>query len=242
MAAYSGPSFSTERHTHFLAQLCFAVDTPLRLRGRNGKWVQYKAAFIPSGTSHETEKCPSPFILIFFDPLTIGAGLFTRRPIIVGEPAIEVSDLLSVGEINSIARALTDASEHAKLEILTILQKHCVPPAERPMDLRIRASIEKIAEDIPSLAELAATAKLSPSRFRHLFRDETGIALSGYKVWMKTRKAITLLGAHPKLSHAAYQAGFADQAHFSRVFRRSFGMSPSAFKNHEAFQLKIFRE
>jgi AraC-like DNA-binding protein len=242
MAAYSGASFSTERHSHFLTQLCLAVDAPLRLRGKNGKWREYKAALIPSGISHETEKSAHPFMLILFDPLTIGAKLFARRAITEGEPAIDISDALTAQEIQAIAETMANPTAQSKLGILQILQKHRTAPTESTIDPRIQVSVDKIAKGNPSLADLATTARLSASRFRHLFRDETGIALSGYKVWVKTRKAITLLGERPELSHAAYQGGFADQAHFSRIFRRSFGMSPSAFKNHEAFQLRIFPE
>jgi AraC-like DNA-binding protein len=242
IAAYSGASFSTERHSHFLTQLCLGVDAPLRLRGRNGQWREYEAALVPSGISHETFKSPHRFILILFDPLTIGANLFAERVIVEGDPAIDVSDAVGAREIQSIAETLAKATQRSKQEILQILHWHKKAATERSIDARIAASIEKIASENASLAELAKSAGLSLSRFRHLFRDETGIAVSGYKVWTKTRKAIRLLGERPELAQAAYLGGFADQAHFSRIFRRSFGMSPSQFKNHETFQLKIFQE
>lgn len=240
IAAYSGVSFSTDRHSHFLTQLCLAVDAPLRLRGRNGMWREYRAALVPSGISHETEKSAHPFILIVFDPLTIGVNVFDALSLTEGEPAIDASGLFSPADTQRIAEALASPGVEARQKILQVLQKHQKTTTERALDSRIKRSIERLEKENASLTELAGAAGLSVSRFRRLFRDETGIAVSGYRVWLKTRKAIKLLGSRGELAHVAYEGGFADQAHFSRIFRRSFGMSPSQFKRHDNFRLQIF--
>nr|WP_279306091.1 helix-turn-helix domain-containing protein [Leptospira ellisii] len=67
------------------------------------------------------------------------------------------------------------------------------------------------------------------------------MTFSGYKLWLKTQKAILSLRNRPELTTAAYEGGFSDQAHFSRIFRRSFGISPSDFaKNPDRFQVLFF--
>lgn len=241
-AAYSGPSFATKRHSHFFAQLCFANQHPLRLRGRNGVWREYQAAYIPSGVSHETEQSDYPFTLILMDPVTVASRIFQGHTIANGEPAVDVGDLLNSRAIRDLFAILNAPGIQSRNDILQILGTFEKPVSNARIDPRIASSLEYIsnAEDQVSLKELASRAELSPGRFRHLFREQTGIAFSGYRLWVKTRKAITFLGQRPELIDAAYEGGFSDQAHFSRIFRRSFGMAPSELRKNSLFRVQIF--
>jgi AraC-like DNA-binding protein len=78
-----------------------------------------------------------------------------------------------------------------------------------------------------SLAEAAALAHLSPSRFRHLFVAETGTTFRAYVLWVRIQHAIVDMMAGRSWTDAAHAAGFADSAHLNRTFRRMFGISPS---------------
>ena len=48
-----------------------------------------------------------------------------------------------------------------------------------------------------------------------------------YRVWHRLRAAIREVAQGSNLTAAAHAAGFADQAHFTREFRRTFGAPPS---------------
>ena len=77
------------------------------------------------------------------------------------------------------------------------------------------------------LTALAARAGLSPSRFLHLFKAETGVPLRRYRIWNRMGAAIRASGEGASLTEAAHAAGFASSAHFSSAFRDMFGMMPS---------------
>jgi len=47
-----------------------------------------------------------------------------------------------------------------------------------------------------------------------------------YRAWCRMRGAIAAALTEDRLTDAAYVAGFSDQAHFSREFRRTFGARP----------------
>ena len=81
-----------------------------------------------------------------------------------------------------------------------------------------------------TLEEVAEVAYLSPSRFRHLFVEETGTALRPYILWRRFVSVWDRLMAGESLSAAAHAAGFADAAHLTRTSRRMFGFPPSALQ------------
>ena len=84
-----------------------------------------------------------------------------------------------------------------------------------------------------TLEEVAAAVNLSPSRFRHLFVEETGMALRPYILWLRFQKAWALISQGQTLTEAAHGAGFADSAHLSRTSRRMFGIPPVALQMEE---------
>jgi AraC-like DNA-binding protein len=57
-----------------------------------------------------------------------------------------------------------------------------------------------------------------------LFVEQTGVPFKTYLLWLRLVRAVELYsqGAN-SLTDAAHAAGFADSAHFSRVFKRTFG-------------------
>jgi AraC-like DNA-binding protein len=81
-----------------------------------------------------------------------------------------------------------------------------------------------------TLEAVAAEAYLSPSRFRHLFVEQTGMALRPYILWRRFLRVWELAMAGESLSTAAHAAGFADAAHLTRTSRRMFGFPPSAMQ------------
>ena len=103
----------------------------------------------------------------------------------------------------------------------------------RELDPRIRKALdiikqdEELPEDIPT-ARLARAADISEGRFRHLFKQELGLPVRRYILWLRIRQAIILLREGITLTSAAHAAGFFDSAHFSRTFKEMFGAPPSA--------------
>jgi AraC-like DNA-binding protein len=75
--------------------------------------------------------------------------------------------------------------------------------------------------------ELARDAGLSPGHFAHAFKRSVGRAPHQHLLALRLEAARRLLDAPDAvLSDVAWRTGFADQAHFSRFFKRQFGISP----------------
>jgi AraC-like DNA-binding protein len=75
-----------------------------------------------------------------------------------------------------------------------------------------------------SLNAAATGVHLSPGRLRHLFVEQTGLAFKTYLLWLRLVRAVEVYSEGYSLTEASHAAGFSDSAHFSRIFRRTFGL------------------
>jgi AraC-like DNA-binding protein len=97
-------------------------------------------------------------------------------------------------------------------------------------DARIVEAIRRMRDEPGGphrLSELGKRAGLSPSRFLHLFKAETGVPLRRYRIWNRIGAASRAIAEGRSLTEAAHGAGFSSSAHFSTAFRDMFGMMPS---------------
>jgi AraC family transcriptional regulator len=63
------------------------------------------------------------------------------------------------------------------------------------------------------------------------FRKAYGCSVGAYLRWLRiVHAARRLAESDEPLAEIALEAGFADQSHFSNVFRRETGLSPSVFR------------
>jgi AraC family transcriptional regulator len=86
------------------------------------------------------------------------------------------------------------------------------------------------ADDTLTLTELAGEAGLSPTHFARAFKESVGRAPHQHLIAVRLERARRLLESpQAALSDVAARAGFADQAHLTRLFKRQFGVTPGAF-------------
>lgn len=99
-----------------------------------------------------------------------------------------------------------------------------------PPDIRVQAMIEFVRSNLDgplTLVQAAACANLSPSRARHRFANDTGLPFKTFVLWQRLERAVELYAKGHSLTAAAHEAGFADSAHLSRTFRKTFGIPAS---------------
>jgi AraC-like DNA-binding protein len=81
-----------------------------------------------------------------------------------------------------------------------------------------------------TLGRLATMAGLSPFRLHHLFRQRTGLPPHAFLVQLRLRRARSLLEDGEPIAAAAAAAGFVDQSHLSRLFKRFMGVPPGLYR------------
>ena len=82
-----------------------------------------------------------------------------------------------------------------------------------------------------ALDELAAEIGVHPTHVARVFRRVFGVSVGEFVRRLRVEHATTLLGDDEmSLAQIADAAGFADQAHFTRTFRRRVGVTPGRYR------------
>jgi len=174
----------------------------------------------------------------FFASLT-GTPLPLFRSPVIEDPAVAAS-------VRRLHQALTGrATELERYERLAgtarLLVRHASGRgptggggADRRVAARIRELIQDGARDLtagdPTADDLAAAAGCSRYAAYRAFTRAYGLAPSDYQRQLRVRTARRLLSGGITPARAAAEAGFADQAHLTRWFRRYYGVTPGAYQ------------
>jgi AraC-like DNA-binding protein len=158
-----------------------------------------------------------------------------------------LADPVIARSLRRLHTALTGpASELERYDRLTatarLLVRHaCVEqgpagPPELRADPGLAARIHALIHDAGTAADLtaddlAATAGCSRYAAYRAFHQAYGLAPSDYQRQLRVRAARGLLSRGVPPAVAAAEAGFADQAHLTRWFRRYYGITPGAYRN-----------
>ena len=221
-------------HAHHALQVTLAPRHAVRLRrDASEAWLETPAAIVLPEQPHEFDGLGSVVVMLFVEPETAAGRALVARFEDAGIAPLDHPALLQEAEA-LLAASEAGADDDALIEAAMAMVAHAsgAPAAANAVDRRVNASLEWIHDhlDAPiSLAQAAAVAHLSPSRFRHLFVAQTGISFRAYLLWTRVRRAVLEGLAGGSWTAAAQQAGFADSAHLSRTCRRMFGIAPTAF-------------
>jgi AraC-like DNA-binding protein len=121
--------------------------------------------------------------------------------------------------------------------ILRVLQR-VATHARTPERSRDADAVERVCDLIardPSrntpLRVLARAVELSPFRLCREFRAHTGETMTEYRHALRLRLALDRLrDRRLDLTTLAFDLGYSSHSHFTAVFRRHFGLTPSAFR------------
>ncbi|CAB3756484.1 helix-turn-helix transcriptional regulator [Paraburkholderia solisilvae] len=157
-----------------------------------------------------------------------------------------VADLiLSIVEQNgSTSLALRERQGRHLLDLVGILVGNplaVVSPGKRDMTLlRAKNYVAQHLDDLDlNVSRIATSIGVSPSQLNRLFKDRSKTVMR--YVWScRLDRAADLLRRRDRsnisIGEIAYSCGFTNHAHFSRVFKERFGMSPSGYVSLRAVE------
>ncbi|WP_231755965.1 MULTISPECIES: AraC family transcriptional regulator [unclassified Burkholderia] len=96
---------------------------------------------------------------------------------------------------------------------------------------RAKDYLIEYADGDVSIEELARLTNLSRFHLMRSFKKTFGILLHRFHLQCKLHKAKYLLRTGTSVADAALSAGFFDQSHFTRNFKRMYGVTPGTFRS-----------
>ena len=106
------------------------------------------------------------------------------------------------------------------------------PPGSEARAIRLaRDFLDDHLDQKVRLGDIANAVGLPPFRLLRAFERATGLSPHSYQRQARIRFAAGLIRIGQPLSDVAAASGFADQAHLTRSFRRTMGVTPGAYRN-----------
>ncbi|AUM11112.1 helix-turn-helix domain-containing protein [Ketobacter alkanivorans] len=218
---FYGTSGDNKPHKHWAHQLVVGLDANLdiivdgiRHKG-DGLWI-------PAGLSHQLGH--GKVVSLYIDPthllcptLRASSSLASDKSVILVHPSIAARLTSCVYQADNLQSALDAFQAHYQ-------QSEKIEINDRLLRVLSRLKQDVIDGSNSPLNDLAGLVCLSPSRFSHWFKEQTGLPLRSYKKWLKLIVCFELSRQMP-LAVAAVSAGFSDQAHFCRTVTQAFGVS-----------------
>lgn len=238
---YLGKSFDPSLHHHNAVQCCIAVSGKLKIRWDGVEhWQTCTAAIIGANVNHSVSCQDGLVCLVYLEKSSdnyqtiLDHHCLESSCQIKKEPLL-LSDAVPEELLESLSSCLSNNVDSVMASILK--QKclrffNCYMSKVSVLDLRI-SHLLNLLHDRPERSfsgrDLAQTINLSESRMQHLFKQQLGIPIRRYLLWMRIRLVLEQAIAGVSLTEAAHQSGFADSAHFSRTFKAMFGIAASSF-------------
>jgi len=235
------PSLVIPVHDHELASVCLVLEGSYdeTIARRQRTCVPGMVIFHPVGEHHADVHHGAPVRLLSIE---LGraklAALQTVAPVLAESTHVADADsALVAARLAREFRLDDDASglaiESLMLDLLVRSQRR-VPsgePAPPPWLARAQDYLQAHYNRAIGLQEVADAAGVHPTHLARVFRRHHRCTLGAYVRRLRIEAARRLLaGSETPLADIALAAGFADQSHFSRLFRAATGVTPTHYR------------
>jgi AraC family transcriptional regulator len=194
-------------------------------------------ASIPAGAAHSSEFGGKGCEVLVLRPSqdegdTLFGGLLARVKRVDAAAATNLGRRIA-GELDARDSSSALALEGLALELLASAARSIAPETERAASWvsKVRELLDEAIPHAPCLQELGAAVGRHPAQVARVFRREYGVTVAGYARSRRIEWATAELVAGDRpLARVALDAGFADQSHFTRAFRRHHGVTPGRYR------------
>ena len=235
------PSQEAADHAHEATCLVFCLEGELHERqgGQVAEVTRDTLLVLPAGVTHADRAGPSGcrcllVVMSEFPSERLGADRrILERPSLTHDWRLARLGWGIYRELVVQDAGSSLAAEGLVLQLLACLGREAPPIAlTAPGWLRaLRDRLHAEPEKPFSLAELAATAGVHPGHVVRAFSAAFGMSPSRYLRKLRVDLAAAAIATtDAPLSQIGTEAGYYDQSHFTRLFRREMGMTPRDYR------------
>lgn len=215
-------------HGHYAVQLSISLGTDIRVFDGENKPYHYGNYIIKSNVPHRVV-CKGEQLLILFNPTsTTGHFLNGFSTYDIAEFDHTIVERLKESCLNYTNNTMDFESTIGEITRALEVFKCACQEQDHFDDERIRTAMHYLEENVQRIVplhEVAGLCFLSPSRFLHLFKEKTGISFRKAQQWNRISQSFKVF-FQQSLTQTAHEFGFTDSAHYTRVFKETFGFSP----------------
>lgn len=236
-AHFTGPAFSPHRHDTYAIGVTLSGVQTFRYRGEQRYCLPGQCHVLHPDELHDgrpgTETGFS-YRIVYVDPSliqqAIGTGPlpFLANPIVCSGGFAEklLCEALDMDEAIDDARRIDIAISLAEM-LKAVVPKRGSQGALPVQSLRhVRNLIAAAPAIRHSAADLERAAGLDRWTLARQFRAAFGTSPTRFRTMRQLDRARLLMRAGLAIAEAALEAGFADQSHMSRLFKRAYGLTP----------------
>jgi len=232
---------SLPAHAHELSHFCFVLAGSYKEQIGSKSFERAPAALVyyPPDVSHAEEHfAPGRHFLVEID--TQGLERVREYGVRLCDPVF-LHDEAPVWLAARMYREFSERDgfsglvlESISAELLIAAARHdSASPERKPPAwlMRVKEFLRENFSEPPSLVELAKAVAIHPTHLARVFRQFERCTVGDYVRQVRIDYARErMLGTSDPLVDIALAAGFADQTHFTRSFKRVTGMTPAEFR------------
>ena len=205
-----------------------AIEGGLWLTTADGRETPGELAAVLPNVRHTIASDYRSVLSLVIEPESVPPGVFedlVKR--LTGPESANFANRIRAAHVALRERQGGNDISNAEFDLLC-LGEVLAPRALDPRVARSIVQIGKFCGEPVTAASCAAAAGLSPSRFLHLFKEETGISFRSFRAWKRARHLLHFANQDINLAHLAQDIGYPDSTHFSHSIRRFYGLKPRA--------------
>jgi len=234
MAADYAPGHVTKPHQHPHAQLIHAMHGVMVVSTADGQWIvpPTRGMWMPGGTVHWIRMVGRVQMRTAYIRPDAAPGLPARCTVLGITPLLRELILAAI----NIPLPYAADSRAGRLMRLLLDEVLLVPTLPlhlpRPADPGLRRICDAIVDSPDTgltLADWGDLLGVDPKTIQRRFARETGMTFGQWRQQARLLAALERLAAGAKVVDVALDMGYGSPSAFATMFRRQFGVPPSAF-------------
>ena len=238
-ARFVGQAFSPHRHDTYAIGITLSGVQTFRYRGARRYCLPGQYHVLHPDEMHDGSAGTAKgfyYKIVYIDPSLVQQALGGRALPFVSDPIVEKS-VFQDALLPALWRLEEPIDDVARIEIVTavadLLDRASRTDIKKQGSLRL-ASLLRVRDLIVanpttrhSVETLESVSGLDRWALARQFRAAFGTCPSNFRTMRQLDQARRMIRGGLPLAEAALEAGFADQSHMSRMFKRAYGLTPA---------------